>query len=92
MMKVKVRFLQELYQLAGKHEIEYELPEGSTVRELLEILPENVKKTILDEKGEVRYPAEIAVNGRRIEFLEGLNTKLNDGDVVVVSPRALFVV
>ncbi|MCE4625481.1 MAG: MoaD/ThiS family protein [Desulfurococcales archaeon] len=91
-MKVKVRFLQELYQIVGKHEVEYELDDSATVEDLLKILPEKVKEIVLDERGGIRYPAEVAVNGRRIEFLDGLKTRLNDGDVVVVSPRALFVV
>ncbi|MET1127751.1 MAG: MoaD/ThiS family protein [Thermoproteota archaeon] len=40
----------------------------------------------------MRYPVEVAVNGRRVDFLEGLNTRLRDGDRVLFSPRALFVV
>ncbi len=91
-MRVEVRFLQELIKVAGTHRLYLELPEGSTVRDLLEKLPEEVRRIVLDESGNVRWPAEIAVNGRRIEFLDGLDTRLRDGDVVVVSPRALFVV
>ena len=95
-MKVRAVFLQEFYAYIGRFEVEVELPEDATVRDLIEYIDSNVRKgfksMVLDEKGGVRYPVEIAVNGRRIEFLQGLDTKLRDGDRVVFSPRALFVV
>ncbi len=95
-MKVKAVFLQEFYELIGRFEVEVELPENATVRDLIEYIDSNVKRgfkdKVLDERGQVRYPVEIAVNGRRIEFLQGLETRLKDGDRVVFSPRALFVV
>ncbi len=93
MPRVKVAFIQEFYQLVGRHQMEIELPgEEATVREVLEKIPEAVKEKLFDEKGEIRYPAEVAVNGRRIDFLNGLDTKVRDGDLVLVSPRALFVI
>jgi len=95
-LKVKAVFLQEFYQLIGRFEVEAELPEGATVRDLIDYIDSKVKPSfksrIIDERGDVRYPVEIAVNGRRIDFLEGLNTRLKDGDRVTFSPRALFVV
>ncbi|MCE4618071.1 MAG: MoaD/ThiS family protein [Desulfurococcales archaeon] len=93
MPKVKVAFIQEFYQLAGKHQIEIEIPgEEATVRDVLDKIPDAVKERLFDEKGEIRYPAEVAVNGRRIDFLDGLDTKVKDGDLILVSPRALFVI
>ncbi|MCE4628010.1 MAG: MoaD/ThiS family protein [Desulfurococcales archaeon] len=91
-MRVRIVLLQELIKLAGTHELVLELPEGATVRDLLNALPESVRSAVMDERGEIRYPAEIMVNGRRIEFLMGLDTPLRDGDTVHISPRALFVV
>ena len=92
-LRVTVLFVQELIRLAGGHRVVYELPEGSRVVDLLERLPEDVKKLVYDPaKRELRWPAMVLVNGRRIEFLQGLDSPLRDGDVVLVSPRALFVV
>jgi len=91
-VKVEVRFIQEFIKLAGTHRMIVELPEGATVRDLLEKLPPQIREQVLDENGNIKWPAEIAVNGRRIEFLDGLDTKLKDGDWVLVSPRALFVI
>ncbi len=94
-IRVVVKFLQEFYTMMGQYSIEVELEQGSTVRDLIEYIDRNIKesfkKHILDDRGNIRYPAEIAVNGRRIEFLNGLETILRDGDNVVFSPRAFFV-
>ena len=95
-MRVKAVFLQEFYEYLGCFEIEAELPEGATVRDLIDYIDRSVKpgfkKLIVAEDGDIKYPVEVAVNGRRIDFLQGLNTILHDGDRIVFSPRALFVV
>ena len=95
-IRITAAFLQEFYEEMGRYQMDLEIPEGSTVRDLIEIIDREVKpgfkSMVLDERGEVRYPREIAVNGRRIDFLDGLDTKLKDGDRVVFSPRVLFVV
>ncbi len=93
MVRVRVRFLQEYYLLARKHEIELDLEgENPTVRDLIHRLPENIRKRLLDENGEVRPPNEILVNGRSIAVFNGLDTRLREGDTVIVMPRPLFVV
>ena len=95
-MKVKAVFIQEFYKVMGTFQIEVDLPEGATVLDLIDYIDRNIhpgfRSMILDEKGEVKYPVEIAVNGRRIDFLQGLHTKINEGDQVLFSPRALFIV
>ncbi len=93
-MKVKAVFIQEFYRKVGKFEIEIELPEGATVRDLIDYLDSSIVKgfkTEILDGDQVKYPVEIAVNGRRIDFLDGLDTKLKEGDKVLFSPRALFV-
>ncbi len=95
-IRVTAVFIQEFYELAKRFKMELNVPEGTTVRDLVEIIDKNhvpgFKEKILDENGELKWPVEIAVNGRRIDFLEGLNTQLKDGDRILFSPRALFVV
>ncbi len=93
-MRVKLVFIQEFYKTIGKFQIEAELPEGSTVMDAIEYIDREVHKGFKDmvlEGDKLKYPVEIAVNGRRIDFLDGLHTKLNEGDQVLFSPRALFV-
>lgn len=68
----------------------------TTVKGLIDYLDSTVKPgfrdLILNESGNVKYPISIMVNGKRVDFLEGLNTKLEEGDRVCFSPRALFAV
>ncbi len=94
-MRVRAVFIQEFYKVMGGFQIEVELEEGATVRDLIEKLDSEVYrgfKELILEDGRLRHPVEIAVNGRRIDFLDGLDTRLRDGDRVLFSPRALFVV
>ncbi len=93
-MRVKAVFIQEFYREMGGHSMDLEVPDGITVRELIDYIDRRVKpgfKEMLMEGESLRYPVEIAVNGRRIDFLDGLDTVLKDGDRVLFSPRALFV-
>ena len=93
MVKVRVRFLQEYYFLVGKHEVEMELKgESPTIRDLLQALPADVREKLLEEGDRVKPPNEILVNGRSIAGLDGLDTRLKEGDLVVILPRPLFVV
>jgi len=93
-MRIKAVFIQEFYREMGGHSMELEVPEGITVRELIDYIDRRIRpgfRDMLMEGGRLKYPVEIAVNGRRIDFLDGLDTVLRDGDRVLFSPRALFV-
>jgi len=94
---VDVVFVQEFLEEMGRYKLALCIPrDKATVRGLIDYLDSTVKpgfkSLILDETGNVKYPVSIMVNGRRIEFLEGLDTRLKEGDRVCFSPRALFVV
>ena len=91
-MKVTLILVQEFYNITGKHKITVELDDKANVRDALEKLPEPVRKRVLCPDNSLCHPVMISVNGRRIEFLNGLETPLKDGDEILVSPRALFVV
>ncbi len=96
-IRVTAVFVQEFYEAVRKPRVEVELPEGARVRDLIDAIDRSIlpgfRKMVLDDEGkDVRHPVEIAVNGRRIDFLEGLDTVLRDGDRVLFSPRVLFVV
>ncbi|PLV56294.1 MoaD family protein [Thermotoga sp. SG1] len=83
MVKVKIpHFLRS----KGEQEIELE---ATDIRELIEKLEERihgVKSIIYDEKGDLNPFINIFVNDEDIRFLEGLDTKLKDGDKILIMP------
>jgi molybdopterin synthase sulfur carrier subunit len=63
--------------------------EGSTIRELLDVLEQRcpgIKARLCDEKGELRRFVNFYVNSEDIRFLKGCDTPLQDGDEVSIVP------
>ncbi len=65
--------------------------EAESIKGLLEKLKQNYGRrfieTVIDEEtGELKRFYQCMVNGKRIELLEGYETKLNDGDSVALFP------
>lgn len=63
--------------------------EASNIREAIEKLEEiypGFKERLLDEQGEVRKFVNLYLNDEDIRFLQGLDTKLKDGDVLSIVP------
>jgi molybdopterin synthase subunit MoaD len=91
LVKLRVKFLASLYELTGMLKTEVEVPDGLTVRGLIDVLTEKyarLKEELLDEGGNLKPMYNILVNGRAIEWLGGLDTLLKDGDEVVFIPPA----
>ncbi|MFN7105173.1 MAG: MoaD/ThiS family protein [Pyrobaculum sp.] len=66
----------------------FEVGEGASVREVLELLEMRhpaLKKRLLNG-GKIVAMHDIWVNGRSVDFLDGLDTKLREGDVVQIIP------
>jgi len=88
-MRVKVRLFALLREVAGTKEIEEEVEEGITVKDLLERLstklPKRFRELVFEEQN-VSKNVIILVNRRGIRELEGLETKLKDGDEVALLP------
>lgn len=86
-MKVTVRIptpLQKLTREQGEVEAA-----GETVKDLIENLDRQfpgIKERLCDDKGALRRFVNIYVNNEDVRFLEGENTKLNDGDKVSIIP------
>lgn len=93
-MRITVKAFANLRSiLGGSHKILLELREGSSLKDLINTLSEKYgklfKESILQpEKDEIHPYIKILLNGRDVEFLNGLLTKLNDGDEVVIIPPA----
>jgi len=83
-MKVLVKLFAVLRNELGWKERVVEVRDGSTVRDLLDMFPE-LKDMVLVE-GKLHEDYRIFLNGRYIGFLDGLDSKLSDGDVVAIFP------
>ncbi len=89
---VKIRYLATLYEAVGHFEEEHNCSKKNcTVRELLFELMEKYPQ-LVDHLGKnlefVGDDVKVLVNGRNIDFLNGLNTRLSEQDIVVLIPPA----
>jgi len=75
---VKVRFYGQFRKAAGADSRELEAAAGLSLRELLARAGAGA--------GSANLVSNLLVNGRNCMFLQGLDTLVNDGDVVDVLP------
>ena len=89
-MAVTVKFIGALRHFSGESEFELDCTDGTSVMALVtEITKDSpeLKRSLVDQQLEDPKPnALILVNGREISVLEGLETKLKDGDEIVFVP------
>ena len=84
---VSVRIPTPLRKLSGdRDELAVEASSVSALIEELESECPGIKNRLCDESGNVRRFINLYVNNEDIRFLEGADTKLNDGDVVSIIP------
>lgn len=76
-MNVRVRFYAQLRELLGIHELELELPEGASVRELLQKL--------YAQKPALRAHDKSILIGAGLEFVDR-NYKPNSGEEIAIMP------
>ena len=63
--------------------------EGSSVGEVIDNLEAahgGIKEKLVDEEGSIRRFVNVYVNDEDIRFLDGADTKVNDGDSVTIVP------
>jgi molybdopterin synthase sulfur carrier subunit len=87
-MKVHLKAFASFKDILGK-EKDVDVKEGSSVGELLEDLSSKntkLKDAIFDETGQLRDYVILMKNRKSIEHMEGLNTKLSEGDEVAILP------
>jgi len=93
LLKLSVRFFAALRELIGKKEesLEFSDHEEVTVekglKRLAELYGKDFVEYVFDGKtGEIQSYLTPLVNGRSITTLDGLKTKLMDGDVLAILP------
>lgn len=87
-LKVTVKSFATLREaFRGRSVLWVELPEGSSIRDLINALEKDYHLGIdLSGVGGEDSNIKILVNGREITYLDGLETKLRNGDVVAFIP------
>jgi len=85
--KIKVKFFAHLRQAAGTNELDMEIKEGETIKDLIDRLSNkfgpDFQDRIRDRTTGMLAPFLIMVGREEISTVRGdLNHKLNDGDVV----------
>lgn len=86
-MRVRVKVFADLRERLGWREREVELSSG-LVEELLQEVLRGIGglEALSDRRGGLRQGYKVMVNGRDIDFLQGLKTPLKEGDLVVLFP------
>ena len=87
MGRVKITLFGVLARITGEKVIYANAPTlRDAINEAAIKYGEEFKSRILDEKGGLRRFINVYVNGRNVRFLNDLETKLNDNDVVWIIP------
>jgi molybdopterin synthase sulfur carrier subunit len=90
-ISVEVKFLGVFRQFSGRNWILVKLRKTASVGEVIEKLTEHFssefKRALVDPELEDPRPnALVLVNGKEISVLRGLETKVEDGDEIVLVP------
>ena len=89
-MAVTVKFIGALRHASGTEKLALDCKYGTSLIDLMNEVTKELpalRRSLLDEQLEEPKPNTlILVNGREISVLNGLETKVNDGDEVVFVP------
>ena len=92
-MKITLHTILGLKQVIGKKLTKIDLPEGSTVEDLLIYMKErwgpSLSPHLFDpDSGAILSYVRIMVNGQTIPHLNGTKTHLKEGDEILIIPPA----
>jgi sulfur-carrier protein len=90
-MKITLHTILGIKDVIGQRLTVIEIPQGSTIENFLAYMRERwgdglSTRLFHPESGAVLPYVRIMVNGQTIEFLEGMQTPLKDGDEVLILP------
>ena len=88
-MALTLKFIGALRQISGKTQLTVNFQEGMSLKDLITKISQEMpllQKTLSDQLNDSRSNALILINGREISVLNGLETKLADGDEIVFIP------
>jgi molybdopterin synthase sulfur carrier subunit len=92
-LQISVRFFTSLRELTGKKEETLRFPDSKavTVNTVLRRLAKHYGKDLVEyvydtKSGEVKSFLQFLINGQSSSALNGLDTKLENGDVLAIIP------
>jgi len=88
-VKIEVKFLATIRVITGESSIELSCTHHDTAVTVIQMLVEkygNKLRQAIMNGTKLKSGIKMIINGRDIEYLNGLDTKLKDGDVVVIIP------
>ena len=90
-MKITLHTILGIKEVIGQRLSEIDLPQGSTIADLLAYLQERwgdeLSARLFDPASGLVLPyIRIMINGQEIRYLEGLDTTLTEGDEVLILP------
>ena len=88
-IQVVARFFGSFKQVTQQREIKFTLPLGSTVVHLLgKVIGEypSLQSLLLDNNLQLGSWVVILINGRNMTIFDGIQTKLNEGDIIAIFP------
>ena len=90
-IKVTVKLFAEFREFMKKKKIDIEIEKGANILQLLEDLCKNydLRDKIFDGENILKQWVNVLKNGRQIRFLNGINTKLRQGDEISLFPPAI---
>jgi molybdopterin synthase sulfur carrier subunit len=90
MPKIKIIFFSILRDITKKKEdtLEIESTVTSAIHKLIEKYGDDLREKLLDDNGKLRKHILTYVNEKDVRHLNGLDTKLKDGDEIAFLPAA----
>jgi molybdopterin synthase sulfur carrier subunit len=89
-MKIEVKFFTSLREITGKKVDQLQMQNSITIDEFVTLLSErygkNFREYIYNKKGEPQEFLSFLINGTNINNMQGLDTKLKNGDIVAILP------
>jgi molybdopterin synthase sulfur carrier subunit len=82
---VELRFFANFREAVGQKTLEREYPNGTTVGEVLLDLVEEHGLDVFED-GDLRTQLSIMKNGKDVVHIDGVDTRLDDGDTLSVFP------
>ncbi len=87
---MQIHFFATLRQIIGQKTVVFELPEDSTVREMVEIVVSRfppMRKELLDENGDLWQHVHVFINGRDAPYLaQKMETIIASTDKINIFP------